>query len=162
MTEVLFYHLERQPLERVLPQLLRKTLERGWRAVVRAGSDERAEAISAQLWTHDDASFIPHGTKLDGSPARQPIWLTAGPDRPNDAEVLFLVDGAEPDDIEGLQRAVFLFNGRDGEAVERARETWKSAKAAGHDVSYWQQDDAGRWVNRAGDVSLRQKDHLGG
>ena len=46
MTEVLFYHLESRPLEQVLPQLLEKTLERGWRAVVQAGSDERAAALS--------------------------------------------------------------------------------------------------------------------
>ncbi|MGA7117695.1 MAG: DNA polymerase III subunit chi, partial [Hyphomicrobium sp.] len=39
-SEVLFYHLERQPLERVLPGLLEKTLQRGWRAVVQAGSAE--------------------------------------------------------------------------------------------------------------------------
>src|SRR5690349_11599483 len=34
MTDILFYHLERQPLDRVLPQLLERTLERGWRAVI--------------------------------------------------------------------------------------------------------------------------------
>ena len=28
MTEVLFYHLQRQPLERVLPQLLERSVER--------------------------------------------------------------------------------------------------------------------------------------
>jgi len=44
MTEILFYHLERATLESVLPGLLEKSLERGWRAVVRAGS--RAEAAS--------------------------------------------------------------------------------------------------------------------
>ena len=31
MTEVLFYHLEQQPLERVLPSLVERTLARGWR-----------------------------------------------------------------------------------------------------------------------------------
>jgi hypothetical protein len=34
MTEVLFYHLERASAQDVLPVLLLKTLERGWRAVV--------------------------------------------------------------------------------------------------------------------------------
>ncbi|KFL26848.1 DNA polymerase III subunit chi, partial [Devosia sp. 17-2-E-8] len=31
MPDVLFYHLENQPLEKVLPLLLEKTVERGWR-----------------------------------------------------------------------------------------------------------------------------------
>ena len=50
MTEILFYHLHRQPLERVLPPLLEKSLERGWRAVVQASSEERIEALDAHLW----------------------------------------------------------------------------------------------------------------
>ena len=45
MTEVLFYHLQRQPLEAVLPTLLVKSLERGWRAVVQATTDERLAAL---------------------------------------------------------------------------------------------------------------------
>jgi DNA polymerase-3 subunit chi len=149
MTEVFFYHLERQPLERVLPQLLQRSLERGWRVVLKAGSDERVEALSAQLWTYDDASFLPHGSKPDGFAARQPIWLTAEDDRPNDPQVLFLVDGAEADSLDGLERVVYLFDGRDTEAVDKARNSWKTVKIAGHTVSYWQQDEAGRWVNQA-------------
>ena len=31
MTEVLFYHLQNMTLESVLPPLLEKSLERGWR-----------------------------------------------------------------------------------------------------------------------------------
>ena len=45
MTEVRFYHLQRKTLEDALPQILEKTLERGWRAVVMAGSEERVEAL---------------------------------------------------------------------------------------------------------------------
>ena len=52
MTEILFYHLQRQPLERVLPALLEKSLERGWRVVVQAASEERIEALDAHLWTY--------------------------------------------------------------------------------------------------------------
>ena len=81
MTEVLFYHLERASLESVLPGLLEKTLEREQRAVVRAASTERVEALDARLWTYRDESFLPHAAAGDG--ARQPVWLTAGDDAPN-------------------------------------------------------------------------------
>ena len=57
MTEVFFYHLERQPLDRVLPSLLEKTLERGWKAVVRVGNEQRLEALDLALWTFRDESF---------------------------------------------------------------------------------------------------------
>ncbi|MGD9740546.1 MAG: DNA polymerase III subunit chi, partial [Bauldia sp.] len=51
MTEVLFYHLPNQSLEAVLPGLLEKTIERGWKAVVQAGSADRVAALDAHLWT---------------------------------------------------------------------------------------------------------------
>jgi hypothetical protein len=52
MTELVFYHLERQPVERVLPALIEKSLERGWRVVVQAASVERIVALDAHLWNY--------------------------------------------------------------------------------------------------------------
>lgn len=149
MTEVLFYHLEHQPLERVLPNLVERSLERGWRAVVQAGSDERVEALDTLLWTYRDESFLPHGTKRDGNADQQPIYLTAQEDNPNDATIRFLVDGAETTDFAGYARVVYLFEGRDASAVARAREQWTRAKGAGCEVTYWQQSPEGRWVKKA-------------
>ena len=149
MTLVFFYHLERQPLDAVLPKLLATSLERGWRVVVQAASEERAEALASQLWGFEDESFLPHGTKTDGFADLQPIWLTALDENPNNANIRFYVDGAEVGDIGGLTRAVIMFDGNDARAVEAARAGWKRFKAAGHEVSYWQQDEQGRWQNRA-------------
>src|ERR1700741_4597108 len=94
MTEILFYHLQHQPLERVLPALLEKSLERGWRVVVQTASEERAEALDAHLWTYRDDSFLPHGTWREAQAPEQPLLLTLGGDNPNGAAVRFLVDGA--------------------------------------------------------------------
>jgi len=149
MTEVLFYHLERQPLERVLPQLLEKSLARGWRAVVQAGSDERVEALDAALWTGREESFLPHGTAGDGNTELQPVFLTAQDDNPNDADIRFLVDGAQASDTTGYQRIVYLIDGRDETALAAARSAWKAMQAEGLKVTYWQQDDTGRWVEKA-------------
>jgi len=149
MTEVLFYHLERQPLEQVLPVLLQRTLERGWKAVVETGSAERAEALSASLWTWRDDAFIPHGTCRDGNAELQQVWLTDGNDTPNGATVRFYVDGAKIGQIDGLDRAVYMIDGRDAEAVEAARGEWKAVKTAGHDATYWQQEQDGRWQKKA-------------
>lgn len=148
-TEVLFYQLERQPLDRVLPELLEKTLEREWRAVVQAGSKERLEALDALLWTYREDSFLPHGTASDGSPRKQPIFLTVESENPNQAEVRFLVDGAEADSFAGYSRIVFLFDGRDEDARSRARMQWKAAREEVAAVTYWQQNDRGRWEKKA-------------
>lgn len=148
-TEVLFYHLERQGLEKVLPSLVEKTLERGWRAVVQAGSQERLAAIDLALWTYKDDSFLAHGTARDGHATDQPVYLTTSNDTPNGAGVRFLVDGAETDDFSGYVRIVYMFDGNDADAVASAREQWKAAKSAGCPVTYWQQSLAGKWEKKA-------------
>lgn len=148
MTEVLFYHLTSQPLERVLPDLLEKCLERRWRAVVQVGSEERRDALDAHLWTYRDEGFLPHGTVKDGRAAEQPVWLTTDADNPNQAQVRFLTDGADVADYGTYARVVRLFDGNDPEAVDLARQAWRTAKAAGHDATYWQQSEQGRWEKK--------------
>jgi DNA polymerase-3 subunit chi len=150
MTEILFYHLHRQPLERVLPTLLEKSLERGWRVVVQAASEERVEALDAHLWTFRDESFLPHGTARDAEAREQPIVLTVDDDNPNGATVRFLLDGAGvPADAAAYQRIVLLFDGEDPDALAAARTRWSEAKAGGFDVTYWQPDQDGRWQRKA-------------
>ena len=107
------------------------------------------EAIDGSLWTYRDDSFLPHGTARDGPPARQPIFLTSGEDNPNGAQVRFLVEGATLGELAGYDRVVHLFDGHDQAAVELARAEWKRARAAGCEVTYWQQADNGRWEKRA-------------
>ena len=150
MTEVLFYHLQRQPLERVLPSLLERCLERGWRVVVQASSDERVEALDAHLWTYRDDGFLPHGTARESEPAAQPILLTSSDHNPNGANVRFLIDGvAVPEDAAAYARIVLIFDGEDEDAVAAARARWGEAKAQGFDVTYWQPDEQGRWAKKA-------------
>jgi DNA polymerase III subunit chi len=150
VAEVLFYHLTRDTVETLLPGLLDRSLARGWRAVVRCGLPERVAALDAHLWTHDEASFLPHGAPGAPFPDRQPVWLTAGDDMPNAPDVLFLVDGARarPDELATLTRAVLIFDGADPGAVEHARADWRAVTAAGLTATYWAQD-GGRWVEKA-------------
>ena len=150
MTEILFYHLQGQKLEGVLPTLLEKSLERGWRVVVQGSSEERIEALDAHLWTYRDDGFLPHGTWREAEAAAQPVLLTVNDSNPNAATVRFLVDGAAlPADADAYQRIVLIFNGDDDDAVAAARVHWTDAKAKGFEATYWQPDDNGRWVKKA-------------
>jgi len=149
MSEVLFYHLEHQKLEQVLPMLLEKTLERGWRAVVQAASQEQVEALSGSLWTWRDDSFLPHGEASDGNGAMQPIWLCCDDETPNNANVRFCVDGSTARDLNGLERTVYLFDGNDPQALEHARVQWKNLKDSEHQITYWQQSQQGKWEKKA-------------
>jgi DNA polymerase-3 subunit chi len=151
MPEVWFYHLQRHPLEHVLPALLEKSLERKWRVVVQAASEERLDAFDQLLWTYAEGSFLPHGRLCDGDADMQPIFLTAGDENPNRAPVRFFIDGAsaipllEGQAANDYARVILLFDGNQEEELVFARAQWKHLKAAGCDLSYWQQSPAGGW-----------------
>jgi DNA polymerase-3 subunit chi len=150
MAEIWFYHLQGQSLDGVLPNLLERSLERGWRVVVQAASEERVEALDAHLWTYRNESFLPHGTWREADAAMQPVVLTVHEHNPNAANVRFLIEGAEmPADASVYQRVVLIFDGEDDEAVAAARQRWTAARQAGHEVTYLQQDGLGRWVRNA-------------
>ena len=149
MTEVLFYHLQNMSLESVLPPLLEKSLERGWRVVVQSTSQERTDALDAHLWTYRDDSFLPPATWRAGAAQDQPIVLTAEEGNPNRANVRFLVDNAAlPVDSDTYQRLGLVFNGDDGEALAAARGAWTDCRTRGFEVTYWQADERGRWQRR--------------
>jgi DNA polymerase III subunit chi len=126
---------------------LERALKDGYRVLVLAGSSERVEHLNQSLWTYDDASFLPHGSARDGNADRQPIFLTASEGNPNSATMLVLVDGAPGAGIESFQRVCDMFDGNDEAAVEDARQRWRTAKAAGHALTYWEQTPSG-WVKR--------------
>ncbi len=149
MTEVLFYHLESRPLEQVLPQLIQKTLERGWKAVVQTVDPDRLKTLSNRFWQWRDDEFLAHGSEADGNAQLQPVWLTTGDDNPNGSNIRFLVDGAQFDNPDGLDRLIILFDGNDDNALAAAREKWKSVSSQGLTATYWQQDDRGRWTKKA-------------
>jgi DNA polymerase III subunit chi len=150
MTEILFYQLKGQSLEQMLPPLIQKSLERGWRVAIQAASDERVEALDAHLWTWRDDVFLPHGTWRDAEAAEQPVLLTVEATNPNGAAVRFLVEGASmPGDAAAYQRLVVLFDGEDPEALEQARARWSKAKEEGFEVTYWLTDKNGRWQRQA-------------
>jgi DNA polymerase-3 subunit chi len=108
------------------------------------------EALNGLLWTYRDESFLPHGGPGDGFEAAQPIYLTAGEETPNGADVLFLVDGASEQvtAMSAYQRVVLMFDGHDPTAVEAARSVWRSVTAAEMKALYWAQE-GGRWVKKA-------------
>lgn len=150
MAELLFYHLERRGLEEVLPKLVEMACARGWKALIRCESADRAADLDRLLWTYDDQSFLPHGMDSEPEAARQPVLISAAEGKPGGADILFLVGGASGPDwsdpaTSAFTRIVLVFDGRDPSAVARAREDWKLAKQAGLDLTYWKESAGGKW-----------------
>ena len=111
---------------------MQKSLERGWRVVVQASSDERVEALDAHLWTWRDDAFLPHGTWRDAEAAEQPVLLTRQRGKSQRRRRALPGRGRRlPGDAAAYQRLVLLFDGDDPEALETARARWSKAKNDG-------------------------------
>jgi DNA polymerase-3 subunit chi len=147
--EVWFYHLERSRLEQVLPDLLERTLARGWRALVRSSDTDRIAQLDEWLWSYRDDGFLAHGVEGEPFAERQPILLTGGPGNVNGAKAVFLIDGAEPGDLSAFERCVVIFDGRDDNAVALARSQWAQFRSQGHGVEYWRQKEQSGWEKQA-------------
>ena len=143
-----FYHLTRSPLEVTLPMLLGKALGAGWRVAVRGTDAARLDWLDDKLWLDD--GFLPHGRAGGEFDAEQPVLLTTDTAAPNGAVCVMAVDGAEvgADEVNALDRVCILFDGNDGDAVQAARDQWKTLTGAGCAAQYWSQEGGG-WEKKA-------------
>ena len=146
--EYWFYHLEASTLEGVLPGLLEKTLEKGWRALVKMPEEKLAE-LDGFLWTFRDDAFLPHGRDDEPQAELQPILLSSTGDSAAGFDAVFLLGGASIAEMDGVSRAMVMINGRSEEDVTRERGRWKALKDAGESLAYYQQDERGRWEKKA-------------
>lgn len=146
-TEVGFYHLTRQPLEAVLPRLLEKAYAAGHRILVHCAGPEQLKRLDQQLWTYDEASFLPHGSE---DKALQPVLLTTSQEeRANTPDVLAALDGLDLKRLGDFARVLYLFEESDADRLAAARASWSALKGRdGVTRTYWQQDERGRWVKK--------------
>lgn len=154
MPEIAFYHHTKRSIEQTLPVLLERSLARGWRVVVQAASEPRLRRLDQHLWSYRPESFLPHGTKADPEPQTQPIYLTCDIDNPNGADVRFFLEDAQiaPALASGAaprERVALLFSGDDPAELAGARAQWKELRDAGFTLVYQQEDESGRWVEKA-------------
>ena len=145
MGEAYFYHLTQAPLEDALPKLLRLAMKAGWRVAVRGSDPARLDWLDQKLWLGREEDFLPHGVAGGEQDALQPVLLTTGA-ATNNAACLMTIDGAEatPEDVQAMQRVCILFDGTDRQAVDIARNQWRSLTAAGCGAKYWS-EESGSW-----------------
>jgi DNA polymerase III subunit chi len=149
--EILFYHLEKRPLDAVLPSLLEKTLARGLQAYVKCSSNERLKVLDDLLWSYRDDSFLPHGISEEGRPDAQPVLLGCDNQHQAKAAYFFAVDGAELPELDAdasFERVIVMFDGNDPDALDQARQSWKALRGGSHALTYWQQNESGQWEKK--------------
>lgn len=148
MSEYWFYHLETSMLEGVLPELLEKTRQRGWRALVKLPEAKLSE-MDQFLWTYKDDSFLPHGRDDEPLSDQQPIILSSTAESSAGFDCVFLVGGETLEINDKTERCIVMIDGRSENRVQASRKYWKSLKDSNASLSYWQQNARGAWEKKA-------------
>lgn len=150
MTRIDFYHLQKAPLEQILPKLCEKAYATGKRIKILLGNAERVEFINSLLWTYSEESFLPHGSKRDGFAEEQPIFISADETNENNALLIILADGAQiaVEKLDAYERVLNIFDGNDETALNNARAYWKEIKSLGGELHYWQQNANGSFEQK--------------
>lgn len=148
MGNALFYHLTRSTAEALVPSLIGKSRQAGWRVELRGTEAGRMARLDELLWQGD--GFLPHG--LAGGPhdALQPVLLTvAGKGQSVGADCLIAIDGAavDPAECARAQRVCVVFDGNDPAALDMARGQWRMLTGAGVAAEYWS-EAGGRWEKK--------------
>lgn len=154
MGRVLFYHLTRSPAEALVPRLITRAMQQGWRVELRGTDPGLLARLDDGLWMQE--GFLAHAMAGGGHDARQPILLRlleqdappdeAGAKAANGASCILSLDGAPvgADLAAEADRVCILFDGHDPVALDRARAQWRELAAAGQGLDYWS-EASGRW-----------------
>ena len=138
-----FYHLTRDPAEKLVPMLAGKVLDVGKRLLLLVPDETACAALSDALWSAQPASFLAHDIAGSEREADQPILLSDQCEPANGASYIILSDGQWRDEALSFERAFFLFT---ADQIDHARTIWRQLSA--NEVvtpRYWKQD-GGRWV----------------
>jgi DNA polymerase-3 subunit chi len=149
MTDIRFYHMEHSTLDQTLPAIAMKAWQSGARVMVRTPDKQENSRLNDLLWTFHPNAFLPHGADGDKNPDQNPIWVTSIDNNMNDATILILTHVCVMDNVADFAMVCEMLDGRVDTQIADARTRWKAYKSANHDLTYWQQDENGRWGKKA-------------
>ena len=99
MQQFSIYQTSDELLLKSILLLIEKCYHSDLKSVVLTIDADQQEMLNKSLWTYSRKQFIPHGSKLDPQPEKQPIYITDELQNPNNASVLILIS---PIDIEKI------------------------------------------------------------
>jgi DNA polymerase-3 subunit chi len=137
-----FYLLQRDPVERALPQIAAKAMESGQRMLVVSGDAALLDRLDAALWSERADTFLAHGRAGQPHAERQPILLSDVCDAANGARLCALADGEWRDDALGFERVLLFF---DDARRGAARQVWRSFDALDDVARELHEQQDGKW-----------------
>ncbi len=149
MAEIRFYHLQSQTIEQALPKLAELVLKSGNKGIIKVADKNIAKQIDKALWAYSPESFLPHDVEGSKYPKEQELFITSREENPAEAKMALFVNCEKLEDLSLFDRVLYMFEGKLDKIITTAREDYKNYKTQGHEMSYWQQSDQGRWEQKA-------------
>ncbi len=141
--QVDFYHLTRDPAEKLVPVLASKCLDADEKILIVSDEEDQKAQLSNALWSHSATSFLANDVSGSEQEAHQPILISDQCHPANAAEFILLSDGKWRGEALDFKRAFYLFA---DDKIEEARTAWRELSANSDVTSrYWKQDGS-RWV----------------
>lgn len=141
--------MEHATLDTALPAITMKAWQSGKNVMICAPSKTECKRLNDLLWTFHPSAFLPHGVDGDNHSDKNPVWVTAKNNNVNNAKILILTHGYTHDAVKDFDMVCEMLDGRVESQIKDARARWKTYKEAGHDLTYWQQDENGKWCKKS-------------
>ncbi len=145
MADIRFYHMEHSTLDQALPAITVKAFQSGKRIMIRVPDKKEATRLNDLLWVFHQNMFLPHGAEGDKHADKQPVWITSQDNNENNATILITTHGCTMDNLDEFEMVCEILDGRVDSQITEARARWKTYKGDNHDLTYWQQDENGKW-----------------
>ena len=137
-----FYLLQRDPVERALPQIAAKAMRAGQRMLVVAGEEALLDRLDAALWNERPADFLAHGKAGSPHDARQPVLLARTCEAANGARLCAIADGHWREEARQFDRVLLFF---DDSQRAAAREVWRSLDSDADVEREFHEQHDGKW-----------------
>ncbi|WP_341763995.1 DNA polymerase III subunit chi [Candidatus Tisiphia endosymbiont of Beris chalybata] len=153
MQQFSLYHASEGSLYKTACQLVEKSYHNKFKIIILTPDIEAQELLNKLIWTYSRKQFIPHGSKLDPLPEKQPIYLTSELENPNQANVLIIL---APFNIEEIlsnapyighfQRIIIIYE--EGVNLDKMINTISNLAAPSPAVKCYKQHPMGTWSNQ--------------
>ena len=146
LSEVYFYHVTSQTVFSALPQLLSKAKDIGWTVFIRSKDIASLKLIDDAIWTAQPESFLPHAVLGSKNSEKCDILLGTEEDDSSNSDFLVALDGAliSTEEVSKYRRCALLFDDKNSDEMNIAREQWKKFTEADIRAKYWSQE-TGTW-----------------
>lgn len=149
LNQVAFYHLQKTGVLDSLPALVDKIYGLKLNAFIYHTDKTVLSDLDKTLWTYTPLSFIPHevvGAEQEVDYERAPIALCNDLNKLNNSNVFIALTDYKIEAVDSkTDRVVDMFDGRQDQDVQHARDRWQAYAAKKVPCVYWTQSPAGKW-----------------